>query len=172
MHNVSFLHMLPTTWPRKQLLMTLLLGTALIGCGRLGPRSEADFLKRGKDLAASKDYGRAILEFQNAVKLAPRDPVPHYELGQMYLQTGDYRQALNEFRRCLSLDPAHPGAKLKVAQMMATSRDKETLSKAAGQLRELVESSPENVSVLSTSVLFGKFFVFGRSMAERAGSRR
>lgn len=43
----------------------------LAGCARSPEEKEARFLKRGQVLAAKKDYSRALLEFQNAVRATP-----------------------------------------------------------------------------------------------------
>jgi cytochrome c-type biogenesis protein CcmH/NrfG len=43
------------------------------------------------------------------------------------------------------LNPHHAGAQLKIAEIMTSSRQPQTLTKAASQLRELLEVSPQNV---------------------------
>jgi Tfp pilus assembly protein PilF len=125
--------------------LALALGGPLAGCGLFAPKTEAAFLKKGQDRVAAKDYARALLEFRNASRLAPQDAEPYYEIGLTQLHIGDYRAAVTAFQRCVELNPRHAGAQLKLAQMMSTSSQKELLLKAAGQLRELLKSSPENV---------------------------
>ena len=122
----------------------ILLSIALIGCG-WASRSEASFLKRGSDLLAAGDYSRALIEFKNAAKAGPRDAEPYYQIGLTYLYSGDYRSAIDSFRRCLDLNPGHAGARLKTAELMTTSAQPETLGKAAAQLRELLDLSPQNM---------------------------
>ena len=125
-------------WP-----LATLLAVMLAGCG-LSTKSEGDYLKKGRALLAANDGARAILEFKNALKVAPQDAEPYYEIGQAYLRSGDYGSAVASFRRCLELNPRHEAAKLKTAELMASSRQPETLSQAAAQLREVLEASPQN----------------------------
>jgi tetratricopeptide (TPR) repeat protein len=116
----------------------------LTGCGSFASRNEAAFLKKGRELAAAQDYPRALLEFRNAARVAPRDAEPYYEIGLTHLRAGDPRPAVQAFRRALELNPKHEGARTKIALLMSSSARPETLSRAANQLREIVEQSPEN----------------------------
>src|SRR5882762_8768508 len=100
---------------------TLLIALGLAGCGVFSPRTEATFLKKGRDRLAAKDYSRGLLEFRNARKLAPQDGEPHYQIGLTYLAAGDFRSAVDSLRKCLSVSPQHIGARLKLAEMMTSS---------------------------------------------------
>src|SRR5438876_4429997 len=132
-------------WIRHRLPAILLSVAALTtGCGRFARRDEASYLNKGRELAAAKDYSRALLEFRNAARAASGDGDPYYEMGLVYLHSGDYRSAIGSFRRCLELNPRHTSAQLRMAEMMTSSAQPETLSKAAGQLRELLDQSPQN----------------------------
>jgi tetratricopeptide (TPR) repeat protein len=121
---------------------------ALIACGRVGPRSEASFLERGRTLLSQKDYSRALLEFRNAARVAPRDAEPQYQLGLTYLAAGDHRAAIDSFRRCLEMNPQHAGARLKTAELMTSSAKPEVLNQAAAELRELLALSPQTVEAV------------------------
>jgi tetratricopeptide (TPR) repeat protein len=134
-------------------LSTLAVLIALAGCGRLGGRSEADFLKKGRQLVSAKDYSRAILEFQNAAKTAPNDAEPLCELGSAWFDKGDFRQAAGYLRRCIALNPSHAGAKLKLAQLMTASNDPTVLQHNAADLKELLRLDPGNVNVTDTLAL-------------------
>src|ERR1035441_10988097 len=60
-------------------------GILAVGCNRSPQAKEAQYLKRGIALIAKKDYGRAALEFRNAIKAMPKDAEPYYQLGLAYL---------------------------------------------------------------------------------------
>jgi tetratricopeptide (TPR) repeat protein len=119
----------------------------------LGRRSEADFLKKGRQLVSAKDYARGILEFQNAAKVAPHDAEPLCELGTAWFEKGDFRQAVGYLQRCLALNPSHAVAKLRLAQLMTTSNNPAVLQKSATDLKELLRFAPENVDAIDTLAL-------------------
>jgi hypothetical protein len=63
---------------RKVILSALIalvrLGTS--DCARSPQAKEARFISRGKEAMSKKDYGRASLEFLNAVQVMPQDAKP------------------------------------------------------------------------------------------------
>ena len=62
-------------------VVAMSMGILSVGCNRSPQAKEAEYLKRGAALLAKKDYGRAALEFRNAVKEMPKDAEPYYQLG-------------------------------------------------------------------------------------------
>ena len=88
----------------------LIVGMLAVGCNRSPQAKEAQYLKRGAALMAKKDYGRAALEFQNAVKVTPKDAEPYYQLGLALLATGNAayaRKGVGALRRATELNPNH-----------------------------------------------------------------
>ena len=79
----------------------LIASVVAAGCSRSPQAREARFLKRGKELAAKKDFGRALLEFKSAAQAMPKDAEPYYQLGLTYLVLRDpvCRRCLQESRR-------------------------------------------------------------------------
>jgi len=120
----------------------------LAGCSSSPEKKEARFLKRGQALLASRDYPRAILEFQNAAKAVPKDAEPWYQLGLAFLATGNTTGAAGAFYKATSLNPKHAGAELYLASLMTTSREKTVIEDAENRLKELVESDPANTQAL------------------------
>ena len=74
-------------------------GFFAVGCNRSPQAKEAQYLQRGMAQAAKKDYGRAILEFRNAVKVMPKDAEPYYQLGLTYRDLGQAELARQAFDR-------------------------------------------------------------------------
>ena len=79
----------------------------------------------GAALLAKKDYGRAALEFRNAVKVMPKDAEPYYQLGLTYLASGNARNGVAALRHATELNPKHAGAQLKLAELMTTSQNQD-----------------------------------------------
>src|SRR5205807_4530624 len=82
-----------------------LLTLACSGCSR--KTRQATYLEAGKRLLANKDYGRAVLECKNAVKMDPGTTDRHYQLGLAYLAMGDASSALTQFLKAGELDANH-----------------------------------------------------------------
>src|ERR1035437_10668779 len=105
-----------------------------VGCNRSPQAKEAQYLKRGAALIAKKDYGRAVLEFRNAIKAMPKDAEPYYQLGLTYLASGGAANGINALRHATELNPKHAGAQLKLAELMTTSQNQDVLHDAVARL--------------------------------------
>ncbi len=107
-------------------------------------------MKRGAMLFAKKDYGRAALEFRNAVKEMPKDAEAYYQLGLTYLASGNVGNGLAALRHATEINPKHAGAQLKLAELMTTSQNQETLHDAVGRLESVLTASPDNIEATDT----------------------
>lgn len=132
------------------LALLLLMGA---GCSR-SPKATRDMhVERGKQLMASKDYGRAVLEFRTAAKATPDDPEVYYQLGMASRGAGDLVMAAQAFRKTLSLDEKHTGAQLMIAGLMTSTGDKDLLKEAEKRLRTLLETTPVTAEMLNALAL-------------------
>ena len=80
------------------------------GCSRTPQEREARFLAQGKKQLLNKDYGRAVLDFRNAVAVAPKDAEAYYQLGWALLQQGSLIDSAAALRRAIELNPRHMDA--------------------------------------------------------------
>ena len=62
---------------------------ALSSCASSPEAKSARFIEAGKKLIQNKDVSRAILQFQNAVKVTPKNSDAYYQLGMAFLEAGD-----------------------------------------------------------------------------------
>src|SRR5690348_1516409 len=95
----------------------------LCGCAASPEARRDKFLTRGKAFAEKREYGRALLEFKNAAKIAPNDSEVYYQLGIAFMGARDANAAYLAFRKALELNPKHTDAQLRVAQLQTTSTD-------------------------------------------------
>src|ERR1035441_4821613 len=85
----------------RRLLIALLpmLIFGLSSCA-LSPEARRDkYLASGKKLIEKKDYRRAVLEFQNALRAKPRDAEVYYQLGLADIGANDVREAALCFQK-------------------------------------------------------------------------
>src|SRR5262245_64040825 len=105
----------------------LCIGAGLPACSRSPQDKEARSLKRGAALFERKDYARAILEFQNAVKVMPKDAEAHYQLGMAYLASNNVQAAASAFYRATSLNSKHADAQKQFSRLIVGSSDRKAI---------------------------------------------
>lgn len=112
-------------------------------------------MTKGLRLMESRDWGRAALEFRNAIAQAPKSAEAHYQLALVYQQEGDLRSAYAGFTKALELDSTHAGAKLSQAAMMAALGDRAMIQQAADAARGLAGATKgaDSAAALSTLAL-------------------
>jgi len=113
-------------------------GLFLVSCSKSPKDQEAKFLAIGKTHLQEKDYGRAILDFRNAMESVPEDAEPLYQLGLTYLANGDVTPAYACFHKAIELNPKHQGAQMKIAELMAEHGDRKSVEEAAKRASVLV----------------------------------
>jgi tetratricopeptide (TPR) repeat protein len=130
-------------------LAAVVLAIALTGCKSAEERW-AHHMAAGREQIAQKDYKRAVLSFQNAVKAKPHDADSYYELAMAQVGAGDGAAGVASLRKVLELDPKHTNATLRLAELMISTADRARLEKAEQQLRNLVAAKPDSVEALTT----------------------
>ncbi len=71
--------------------------------------------------------GRALTEFELAVRRAPDDPVVHYDYGLALAELGRNREARAHWRRAAVIDPTDPRAAAALGASLAPARPVEAL---------------------------------------------
>jgi len=62
-------------------------------------------LDRGTDLAQAKDYAKAIICYEKALKLNPRDPICNFDTAQAYNKLKDFTKARFYYQKTVEYDP-------------------------------------------------------------------
>ncbi len=112
-------------------------------------------MAKGMRLMETQDWGRAALEFRNAIAQMPKSAEAHYQLGLVYQREGDTRSAYAGFTKALELDATHAAAKLSQAAMMAALGDRAMIQQAADVARGLAASTKgaDSAAALGTLAL-------------------
>jgi lipoprotein NlpI len=101
--------------PLVRVVVALFVVLAGQGCGNKPPDTTAEFssaFARGLEANGRHQYGIAIADFSDAIRLKPEDPIAHYQRGNAYSDKGDYDKAIADFDQTLQLDPNHTNAYL------------------------------------------------------------
>src|SRR5689334_15457707 len=104
---------------RHAALISALVGLSIAVCGCSPQAREARYLASGKKMMEKKDYPRAIIQFNNAVKVMPKDAEAHYQLALALIAQRSYRAAYYELDKAVKLNPKHKEAQLKMAEYLA-----------------------------------------------------
>jgi tetratricopeptide (TPR) repeat protein len=143
--------------PRKRNLFLFAFSALcqLVGssCAQSPLAREARFISRGKEAMKKKDYGRASLEFRNAVQATPQDAEAYYQLGQAYLAAGALQQSAAFFLKATELNPKHVDAQLTLATLMTASRDLRAVGEAQKRLSDIFNLAPDNPDILDVLAL-------------------
>ena len=123
------------------------------GCSRTPQEREARFLAQGKKQLLNKDYGRAVLDFRNAVAVAPKDAEAYYQLGWALLQQGSLIDSAAALRRAIELNPRHMDAQVKLAQLIVLAGDEDSAKQSRQQMQEILSALPNNPDVLTALAL-------------------
>ncbi|MBI3473171.1 MAG: tetratricopeptide repeat protein [Candidatus Solibacter usitatus] len=91
---------------------------------------------------AKHDYGRALIQFWNAVKTDPSDAESRFQLGAAYLENGNIQEAVESLGKALTLDPSHVRARVKLAGLIAGQEGEQTL-------RGVLTTSPDSLEALN-----------------------
>lgn len=142
---------------RAVLAVCLVFGfSASVACNRDPAAKEARFLARGKKLMDAKEYGRAVLEFNNAAKLNPRRAETWYQMGLAYLGAKRFQEGVMALRRAVEIDPKHSAAQIQLSALMVQSSDPKTLDAAVKRLDQVLATQanePDALDLLAVAEL-------------------
>jgi len=123
------------------------------GCNRDPKVREAAFIDRAKRYMAQKDYSRAAIELNNAVKLQPGDAQAWYQLGLVNLNLNDAVAAVQALRRATQIDRRLTGAQLRLSELEVRSQDPEVLHDAIQRMTQVLVTDANDPDALDTMAI-------------------
>ena len=145
---------IPLAKRRRAALISALIGLSIAFSGCSPQAREARYLASGKKMMEKKDYARALIQFNNAVKVMPKDAEAHYQLALAFLAQRSYPAGLYELRKAVSLNPKHKDAQLKLAEYLATApadpANKKYLLESQDKIQDLLNSGESSAEILET----------------------
>jgi tetratricopeptide (TPR) repeat protein len=140
--------------------VVMLAAAASFGCSRSPEEQEARFLERGKKRLEERDHARAVLEFNNALRVNPKNAESHYQIGMAYLGSGRAQEGAMHLQKAAELDPKHSAAQLKLAELMLLARVESFVPKVEEKVLEVLADHPEDSEALfvlaATQVRLGR----------------
>jgi len=137
---------------RRAALISVLVGLS-IAVGGCSPQTrEARYLASGKKMMEKKDYPRALIQFNNAVRVMPKDAEAHYQLAMAFLAQRSYQAGYIELDKAVKLNPKHKDAQIKLAELKtAVARPDQADPKVARDSKVLLEDSQKAMQDLLKS---------------------
>jgi tetratricopeptide (TPR) repeat protein len=107
-------------------------------CVLCGLACQTDPQKRKTELvtgaerySAAGEFGKAIIEYKNALKIEPQSAELQYKLGEAYSQNGQLQEAFLSFRKAADLRPDYAPAQLALGRLYLGAKHFEDATKAA-----------------------------------------
>ena len=120
--------------------MALLL--VLSACSRDPQKAKTKYLAEGQKYMKKGQYGDAIVEFRNALRLDPRFVDAYYQLAQADLAQRDWQGAYASLEKVIELDPGRLDARLDRGRLYLAARE---FDKAEEEANSILQEEPKNV---------------------------
>lgn len=136
---------------RKLGMLALLAAlVASVACSR---KSDTALIESGKQYMAKKDYGRAALQFRNAIRANPKNAEAQYQLALAQIGFGDKIGAYRSLAKALDLNPKHMEAQLAIADLLLTGNSDANVKEAKEHAQAVLDASPGNPDALDAMAL-------------------
>ena len=131
----------------------------MVGCGSSETR-KTKFFDKGTEFFEKGDYGKAILNFQNAIKLDPQYADAYSSLGRCYLKLMNIQGAFKAFSTAVEINPEILDAQVALGQIYLMSKEKE---KAIEKAELVLSKNPDHEDAL---MLKAKYLILDDKDAE------
>jgi len=131
----------------------------MVGCGSSETR-KVKFFDKGTEFFEKGDYGKAILNFQNAIKLDPHYADAYTALGKCYLKVMNIQGAFKAFSSAVEINPEILDAQIALGQIYLMSKENE---KAIEKATLVLSKKPANEDAL---MLKAKYLIIDNEDAE------
>jgi tetratricopeptide (TPR) repeat protein len=138
---------------RSAVILTLMLAAFGFGCHRSPADRSARFIDAGKALMNKKDFSRALLQFQNAIKASPKNAAAYYQASLTYLQLGDTNNSISALNKALQLNPKYTAARVQMAELMISTKNPDLFKEARSRLEAALQDAPTDPYALQALAL-------------------
>jgi cellulose synthase operon protein C len=130
---------------KAQLAIAILFVTVLTlsSCARDPQKAKAKYFAAGQGYMKKGQYGDAVIEFRNALRLDPRFVEAYYELAQADLAQHDWSSAYGYLEKTIELDPTRLDARLDRGRLYLAARQ---FDKAEDEANFVITQDPGHVA--------------------------
>jgi cellulose synthase operon protein C len=115
----------------------------LSSCARDPQKAKAKYFAAGQGYMKKGQYGDAVIEFRNALRLDPRFVEAYYELAQADLAQHDWSSAYGYLEKTIELDPTRLDARLDRGRLYLAARQ---FDKAEDEANFVITQDPGHVA--------------------------
>jgi len=94
----------------------------LFSCSRNPQKAKAKYLAQGQNYMKKGQYGDAVIEFRNALRIDPRFVDAYYQLAQASLAQHNWNAAYESLEKAIALDPTRLDARLDRGRLYLAAR--------------------------------------------------
>ena len=128
----------------RYIAISLLIGSALIGCGS-SIETAAEYVESGKSLVQEGKLEKARLEFKNAIQIDPRTAEAFYQLALLDEKGQQWKAMYANLSTAEQLDPTNLESPVKLGQLYLLSGNVE---KAHGKAKKVLDVQANHVGAL------------------------
>src|SRR6516225_4711175 len=140
-------------------LLLLIVPLALL-VGSCRKKSTSELVQNAANYMAAGEYGKAIIEYKNALKVEPRSPELQYKLGDAYSRNGQWQEAFLCFRKAVDLRPDYALAQLTLGSFYLAAKQYNDVTKAA---QVVLAKDPENADA---NILLAEVYATNKNIPE------
>src|SRR6516165_10199815 len=120
------------------------LATALtaVSCRKNPAQTKAKAVESAEKYLAAGEFGKAIIEYKNALKMEPRSAELQYKLGQAYVANRQLHEAFLSSSKAIELGPDYVSARIAQGRLyLAANQPDEAMKNAQGVLAKNADNT-------------------------------
>src|SRR6516225_952570 len=127
---------------RAQKIMSLAVIPVLLAAVACRTKTKAEAVQTAEKYMAAGEYGKAIIEYKNALKVEPRSAELQYKLGQAYVANGQLHEAFLSSSKAIELGPDYVSARIAQGRLyLAANQPDEAMKNAQGVLAKNADNT-------------------------------
>ncbi len=120
--------------------------------------SAVDYYKQGKAYYDSKEYDKAIEQFEKALKASPDSIVIYYATGLCYQAKGDFKNALSCYKKCIDCGIKERDCYVRVGEMYDQAGNKKEAYLRYKKALRITEGYKDIGNITVTDITPEKFY--------------
>ena len=107
-------------------------------------QKKAEAVESAQKYMAAGEYGKAIIEYKNAIKIDPRSAELQYKLGQVYVANGQLHEGFLTYDEAIELDPDYVPVRIAQGRLYLAAKQ---FDEALKDAEAVLPKNPDNTDV-------------------------